>query len=192
MFIELNNSSSKKPRRSDISLPNTNDMSLRWSFFFRLCILISYKHYAPMELSNLRSENKKFMKENLKQFIAVPKNTFLIDAFGAILTAFLLFFVLRTFNTFFGLSKTTLEYLSLLAVFFSVYSFSCFFLIINNWKSYLKIICIANVFYCLLTLGIILYYFQSISVFGIAYFLGEILAIVGLIFLEIRIIRGKT
>ena len=132
------------------------------------------------------------MKENLKQFIAVPKNIFLIDAFGAILTAFLLFFVLRTFNTFFGLSKTTLEYLSLLAVFFSVYSFSCFFLIINNWKSYLKIICIANVFYCLLTIGIIIYYYQSISVFGIAYFFGEIVVIAGLVFLEIRTIRGKT
>jgi len=132
------------------------------------------------------------MKENLKQFIAVPKNIFLIDAFGAILTAFLLFFVLKTFNTFLGLSKTTLEYLSLLAVIFSVYSFSCFFLIINNWKSYLKIICIANVFYCLLTIGIIIYYYQSISVFGIAYFFGEIVVIAGLVFLEIRTIRGKT
>ncbi|SHM02216.1 hypothetical protein SAMN05444366_2085 [Flavobacterium saccharophilum] len=132
------------------------------------------------------------MKENLKQFIAVPKNIFLIDAFGAILTAFLLFFVLKTFNTFLGLSKTTLEYLSLLAVIFSVYSFSCFFLIINNWKSYLKIICIANVFYCLLTIGIIIYYYQSISVFGIAYFFGEIVIIAGLVFLEIRTIRGKT
>ncbi|MNQ78604.1 hypothetical protein D3C85_935230 [compost metagenome] len=132
------------------------------------------------------------MKENLKQYIAEPKNIFLIDAFGAILTAFLLFFVLRTFNTFFGLSKTTLEYLSFLALIFSIYSFFCFFLLNNNWKSYLKIICIANVLYCLLTFAIILYYYQSISVFGIAYFLGEILVIAGLVFLEITTIRDKN
>ncbi|QOG04654.1 hypothetical protein [Flavobacterium sp. MDT1-60] len=131
------------------------------------------------------------MKENLKQFIAEPKNIFLIDAFGAILTAFLLFFVLRTFNTYIGLSKTTLEYLSLIALTFSIYSFSCFFLVINNWKSYLIIICIANTFYCVLTFGIILYY-QSISLLGIAYFLGEVLIIAGLVFLEIKTIRSKT
>jgi len=132
------------------------------------------------------------MKESIKRISTNPKNIFLLDAFGALLTAFLLFFVLRTFNTFFGLSKTILEYLSLLAVVFSVYSFSCFFLLNNNWKSYLKIICIANILYCLFTFGIILYYYQSISVFGIAYFFGEILVIVGLVFLEIRTIRGKT
>lgn len=132
------------------------------------------------------------MKESIKRFKAKPKNIFLLDGSGAVLTAFLLFFVLRTLNNFFGLSKTTLEYLSLLAVIFSLYSFSCFFLIINNWKSYLKIICIANILYCLLTFGIIRYYYQSISVFGIAYFFGEILIITGLIFLEIKTIRDKN
>ena len=133
-----------------------------------------------------------YRKESIKRISTNHKNIFLLDAFGALLTAFLLFFVLRTFSTFFGLSKTTLEYLSLLSVIFSIYSFSCFFLLNNNWKSYLKIICIANVFYCLLTIGIIIYYYQSISVFGIAYFFGEIVVIAGLVFLEIRTIRGKT
>lgn len=130
-----------------------------------------------------------YRKESIKRISTNHKNIFLLDAFGALLTAFLLFFVLRTFSTFFGLSKTTLEYLSLLAVIFSIYSFSCFFLLNNNWKSYLKIICIANMLYCLLTFEIILYYYQNISVFGIAYFFGEILVIAGLVFLEIRIIK---
>ncbi|MDR7212453.1 hypothetical protein J2W48_004414 [Flavobacterium piscis] len=131
------------------------------------------------------------MRQNIQQFITKPKNVFLIDAFGALLTAFLLFVVLRNFSTFFGLSKTTLEYLSLLALVFSIYSFSCFFLITNNWKSYLKIICIANILYCVLTFGILLYYCQSISALGIAYFLGEILVICVIVFLEIRIIKNK-
>lgn len=129
------------------------------------------------------------MKESIQKFIAKPRNIFLLDGFGALLTAFLLFFVLRTFNSFFGFSKITLEYLSLLALVFSVYSFSCFLLITNNWKAYLKIICIANILYCLLTFGIILYYYQDISVFAIAYFLGEIIVIAGIVILEIKTIR---
>lgn len=132
------------------------------------------------------------MKESFQKFISKPKNIFLLDGFGALLTAFLLFLVLSTFNTFFGLSKTTLEYLSLLALVFSVYSFSCFLLITNNWKPYLKIICITNILYCLLTFGIILYYYESISVFGIAYFLGEIIVICGIVFLEIRTINNMV
>lgn len=132
------------------------------------------------------------MKERIQKFIAKPKNIFIIDGFGALLTALLLFFVLRNFNRFFGLSKITLEYLSLLALVFSVYSLFCFLLITKNWKAYLKIICTANIFYCLLTFGIILYYYQSISVFGIAYFLGEIIVMCGIIFFEIRTIRSKT
>ncbi|CAC9975373.1 hypothetical protein FLAPXU55_03086 [Flavobacterium panici] len=126
------------------------------------------------------------MKESIQQFIAKPKNIFLIDAVGASLTFILLFLVLRTFNNFFGLSKTTLEYLSLLALAFSIYSFICFFLAKNNWKLYLKIICTANILYCILTFGIILYYYRSISIFGIVYFLGEIIIIIGIVILEIK------
>ena len=129
------------------------------------------------------------MKESIQKFIEKPKNIFLIDGFGAFLTAFLLFFVLRTFNSFFGLSKITLEYLSILALVLSVYSFSCFLLITNNWKSYLKIICIANILYCILTFAIIIYYYQSISVLGVTYFLGEIIIIFGIILLEIKTIQ---
>lgn len=131
------------------------------------------------------------MRDSILQFIAKPKKVFLIDGFGALLTALLLFFVLRSFNTFFGLSKSTLEYLSLLALVFSVYSFCCFFLITSIWKPYLRIICIANILYCLLTLGIVFYYYQSISLFGITYFLGEITVICLIVFFEISIIKNK-
>jgi hypothetical protein len=131
------------------------------------------------------------MKESIREFIAKPKNIFLLDSFGALLTAALLFFVLRTFNNFFGLSKATLEYLSLLALIFSFYSLTCFFLVKNNWKLYLKIICTANILYCILTFGVLLSNYKSISIFGIIYFLGEIVVIAGLVFLEIKTIKQK-
>ncbi|MBP4136834.1 hypothetical protein [Flavobacterium geliluteum] len=129
------------------------------------------------------------MKESTRKFLKNPKNIFLIDGFGALLTVALLFFVLRTFSPYFGLSKTIFEYLSLLALVFAFYSITCFFLITNIWKPYLKIICIANVLYCVVTFGIIFYYYQSISVLGIVYFLGEIIVISGIVFLEIKTIQ---
>jgi hypothetical protein len=133
------------------------------------------------------------MKESILKLIKKPKNIFLLDGFGALLTTLLIFFVLRTFNDYLGLSKNNLEFLSIIALIFSIYSVSCYFLVSNNWKLFLKIICTANILYCVLTFGIILYYYQSISVLGIAYFLGEIMVICGIAFLEIRIIqKGKN
>ena len=129
------------------------------------------------------------MRESIKKFIEKPKNIFIIDGFGALLTALLLFFVLRDFNSFIGLPKTTFEYLSFLALIFSIYSIVCFFAANNKCKLYLKIICISNIVYCILTFGIVIYYYQSISVLGIIYFLGEIAVISGIIFLEIKIIQ---
>lgn len=131
------------------------------------------------------------MKESNRKFISNPKSLFLLDSFGALLTTILLYFFLRNFNTFFGLSKDIFEYLSLIALIFFIFSISCFFLVRQNLKWFLKIICTANILYCFLTLGIILYYYQSISVFGIVYFLGEIGVITGIVFLEIKMIREK-
>ena len=120
--------------------------------------------------------------KGILQFIKKPKNIFLIDGIGALLTALLLFFMLRNFNTFFGLSKSVLKDLSLLALVFSFYSISCYLLVNNNWKSFLKIICTANILYCLLTIGILFYHYDNITILGIAYFLGEIAIITGLVF----------
>jgi hypothetical protein len=132
------------------------------------------------------------MKVSISQFLRKPKNIFLIDSFGALLTALLLFVVLRTFNNFFGLSKNTFEYLSLLALIFSIYSISCFLIVNTNWKSFLKIISVANILYCILTFCILLYNYQSISVLGVVYFLSETIVIARIVYLEIKTILHKN
>lgn len=128
------------------------------------------------------------MKKSALSFTAKPRNIFLLDSLGALLTTILLFFLLKSFNEFFGLSKTTLEYLSLIAFLFFIYSGICFFLVKDNWKSFLKIICTANILYCILTFCILIYNYESVSIYGIIYFLGEIIVISGLVFLEIKLI----
>jgi hypothetical protein len=131
------------------------------------------------------------MKESILNFIVKPKNIFLLDGFGALLTTLLIFFVLRTFNDFFGLSQNILKYLAALALVFSIYSISCYFLVNDNWKSFLKIICTANILYCVLTILLVFYHYQNISIYGIAYFLGEIAVIAGIVFLEIKTIKQQ-
>ncbi|PBI86814.1 hypothetical protein BSF41_32710 [Flavobacterium sp. ACN2] len=128
----------------------------------------------------------------LKNFLKKPKNIFLVDGFGALLTTILLFFVLRNFNDFFGLSKDIFEYLSIISCTFFVYSISCYSLVKQNWKSFLKIIYTANILYCILTFGILIHNYESISIFGIIYFLVEIAVIIWLVTLEIKIIKSKS
>ncbi|MEN2487386.1 hypothetical protein AAYQ05_06260 [Flavobacterium sp. B11] len=128
----------------------------------------------------------------LKNFLKNPKKIFLVDGFGALLTTILLFFVLRNFNVFFGLSKDIFEYLSIIAFTLFVYSITCYFSIKQNWKSFLKIICAINMFYCLLTFAIILYHYETISFFGIIYFLVEIFVITLIVFLEIKLIKQEN
>lgn len=118
-----------------------------------------------------------------------PKNIFLVDGLGALLTALLLFLILRPFNNHFGMPKITLIYLSIIALIFAFYSITCFFLLIENWKPFLKIISIANLLYCALTFVLLIRYHQSITILGVAYFSGEILVICGLTFLELKICR---
>ncbi len=120
------------------------------------------------------------------------RNIFLLDSLGALLTSILLYFILRNFNDFFGLTKDIFEYLSIIAFLFFIYSLSCYFLIKQNWKSFLKIICAANILYCLLTFGILIYNYESVSIFGSIYFLAEIAVIIGLVTLEIKIIKSKS
>lgn len=124
-----------------------------------------------------------------QNFLKKHKNIFLLDSIGALLTTFLLYFILRNSNEFFGLSKEVFEYLSIIAFTFFVYSISCSFLVKQNWRSFLTIICTFNIFYCLLTFAIMLYHYKTISIFGALYFLLEIFVITLIVFLEIKLIK---
>lgn len=57
---------------------------------------------------------------------------------------------------------------------------------------FLKAIMVANLLYCCLTLGLIIYYYSVLTVIGITYFLAEIAVVVGLARLELQILQfGK-
>jgi hypothetical protein len=132
------------------------------------------------------------MEKIITQFKLKPKNLFLIDGLGALLTAFFLFVILRTFSEYFGMPQTTLTYLSVIALFFFFYSFACFYLLKNDWKPFLRIISIANLLYCILTLGLVIYHRQSITLLGITYFFAEIILVCGLVFVELKTLKTES
>lgn len=117
-------------------------------------------------------------------FASHPRMLFAADAVGAAVTAFLLYGVLRNCPDFFAMPPNILCYLSLTAALFSVYSFCCFAIMPVRWSYYLRIISIANVLYCLVTLVLLILYRQHITTWDVAYFLGEIAVIVSLVFVE--------
>jgi hypothetical protein len=114
----------------------------------------------------------------------LPKRLFLIDSLGAFVTAVLLYVVIRIFNPYFGMPVDKVKILSIIALIFCTYSMTCFFLLKNNWKPFLKIISIANLFYCCVTMALIIHYYPVLTTLGVIYFSGEILIISTLAFIE--------
>lgn len=114
---------------------------------------------------------------------------FLIDGIGALITALLLNQVLTRFESFFGMPSYILWMLAVIAFCFSIYSFVCHFIVKKYFKVRLATIIIANTFYCVLTTALIIAHFDKLTVFGLAYFIGEIFVILLLTLLEYTIFK---
>ena len=132
------------------------------------------------------------IKSTIKNLTSNPKRLFLIDGLGAFLTALLLSLVLTKFQPLFGMPKTVLYYLSLIAIALTIYSFTCHFRQSKNWKPYLIVISIANSLYSCLTMGLVFYYFQELTLIGVLYFISEILIITFLVVLELKTYTNLT
>lgn len=132
------------------------------------------------------------MNNIIKRLALSPKTLFLIDSIGALVTGFFLFAILGTFNEYFGAPLAALTFLSLLAVMFFFYSISCFLFVKSNWHFFIRVISIANLLYCCLTLVLVIYYFQSLTLLGIVYFLAEIVVICALVFVELKVLNRWT
>lgn len=115
-----------------------------------------------------------------------PRKLFLIDSLGALLSAFLLGYVLVKFESTFGMPPKVLYILASIAGAFAVYSFVCFLGNLSNWRRFMRIIAIVNLLYCCLTLGLVIYLYQELSVLGVIYFVLEIIIIVLLAMVELK------
>ncbi len=121
-----------------------------------------------------------------EQLALNPRKLFLVDSAGALLTAFLTGVILVMFRDFFGMPKRVLIILSLTALLFAVYSLSCYFFSGRHWRICLRVIAIANLLYCCATAGLVIFFYSSLSIFGVLYFVGEILLVGILVSIEWR------
>lgn len=126
----------------------------------------------------------------LKTLTTKPKTIFLIDGLGAMLTAILLAFVLTNFEVYFGMPVNVLHCLAAVACVFMLYSLACYALLKSRWRSFLRIIMVANLLYCGLTIALVWYYYSRLTPLGIIYFLLECLVIISLVWLENRVHQG--
>lgn len=115
--------------------------------------------------------------------ISIQK-VFLLDSIGALVTATLLSQLLVPFEDHFGMPKNILYVLSAIALIFAVYSFSCYKFLKSNLKSFLKVIMLANLSYCLGTFILMILYFDKLTNLGLAYFVGEIIVVILLVNFE--------
>lgn len=119
------------------------------------------------------------------------KKLFLIDGMGAVITALMLSQVLARFESVFGMPQQLLFILAGIAAGFAVYSTLCYWLVRENWWPYLRGIATANTAYCIGTLGLVIKLFDTLTYLGIAYFVGEIILVVGLAIFEFQFARNK-
>jgi hypothetical protein len=117
------------------------------------------------------------------------KKLFLLDGFGALLSAFLLGIVLVKLETYFGIPKQSLYFLAALPVLFALYDFYCYFKIEENLGKFLKGIAIVNILYCCLSIAFAFHHYQSITYLGWAYIIGEIIIVVAIAIVELRAVK---
>jgi hypothetical protein len=123
----------------------------------------------------------------LDKLMANAKAIFLVDSIGALVTGSLLMGIPALFSDGFGIPWKIIYALSAVAGIFALYSFWCFYFWPGNWQAYLKAIAVANLVYCCFTLGVVIYFYQRLTVLGWIYFPLELLVMIGLICIEMKI-----
>ncbi|ABG58093.1 conserved hypothetical protein [Cytophaga hutchinsonii ATCC 33406] len=150
--------------------------------------------YITVILTNAKEKAHSNMITRLTNVIhklaAKPQHLFLTDSIGALLTAFLLFVVLRTYNESVGMPERILTYLSIIATVFSIYSAACFLWVKGNFIPFVSVISIANIFYCVLTMILVIRYYPMLTRVGITYFISEILIICVLVYIEVQVAKA--
>lgn len=116
-----------------------------------------------------------------------PKRLFLIDGFGAILSAFLLGVVLVKLEGFFGISSTILYSLASVPILFFMFDFICYAIYLKTIKPYLIGIALLNFLYCFLSIGVIFQFSPNVTFLGWTYIGIEISIILFLVMIELKI-----
>ena len=120
------------------------------------------------------------------RFSLHPKRLFLLDGFGAIISAFLLGVVLVKLESIFGVPIRLLYFLAFLPIAFAIYDLYCFISVKENIGLFLQSIAYINIIYCCISLGLAFYHYKKITYLGWTYMLLEVFVVIALANLEFR------
>jgi len=115
-----------------------------------------------------------------------PKRLFLIDGFGALISAFSLGVILVQLEYIFGMPKETLYILAFLPCVFFAYDIFSYLQMNKNQAFNLRVIAILNLLYCFLSLGFAIHHRQNLTSFGWIYFVLEMIIIIILVNIEFQ------
>ena len=116
----------------------------------------------------------------------IDKKILLLDSLGALVTAINLL-VIPFLESYTGIPRDIALILVPLPILYSIFSFFSYKFGNHNWRSLLKMIAIANFFYCCLTMYVTWINFDTFKILGIIYFIVEIIIIIILATLELKI-----
>lgn len=102
-----------------------------------------------------------------------PRKAFQLDAFGAAFSFIMLMAVVYPNASFFGLPEEVIRGLAFPIIAFIVYSSLLYLWNPKNIYPYLNIIGTANLLYSFTTIGFLVYFSETATVWGWMYFLGE-------------------
>ncbi len=121
------------------------------------------------------------------KFYKKPRTLFILDGVGALLSAFLLGVVLVRLEHIFGIPSSALYVLAIVPIFFAIFDFYSYRKEHGKLDKFLKGIAIMNLCYCMLSLGLAFFHRQTITSFGWAYIMIEIIIIIVLAIIELKV-----
>jgi hypothetical protein len=127
-----------------------------------------------------------FFQNLLNKAESFPRRLFVIDGMGALLSAFFLGVVMPKMESFFGIPATVLYFLAVFPILFAFYDLFSYFQKINQIGYFLKGIATLNLLYCCLSFIVAIFHYETITFWGWAYLLFEVLIVVFLASIELN------
>lgn len=120
-------------------------------------------------------------------FTKEPKKLFIADGIGAVVSTFLLGFVLVKLEKYIGVPVSTLYLLAALPVFFAIYDFLCFKYVEKDVGHFLIGIAVINILYCCLSIGFAIHHYETITGLGWTYIIIEIIVVIVIAVIELKV-----
>lgn len=127
----------------------------------------------------------------MNRFNQNPRQLFLIDGIGALVSAVSLGVILPMFQSHIGVPLQSLYFLALWPVLFAVYDLYCYFSKSSYWKFGLRAVALLNISYTILSVYLLIQHQEQVKVLGWLYFIGEILILIVLSRIEWRASSSK-